>query len=302
MLEKTLKDIRDLRIQGATNVARESLKALSKFLLKSKAGNQKQLLEQAEKAKKKIFQTRVTEPLMRNMIRRVMYELRYNYDDDVKKVIERAVQEAEEQLKEFQTQEAQIVKNASAFIKNGSVIFTHCHSSSVVKTLELARKQGKKFEVICTETRPRWQGRMTAKDLTRAGIKTTMIVDSASMEFLPKTDMVLIGADAITHEGDVVNKIGTGLIGMLAKKFGKKVFVITHSMKYDPETRFKDEPIEQRKPEEVWKNPPKNLLIRNPAFEKLEGKNVDLIITELGAEKPKGLAKKVKKHYKWINI
>lgn len=302
MLDKVVKDIKELRIQGATNVAEESLKALLKFLKKSRAQNQEELIREAEKAKKKLFEARVTEPLMRNIVRRVLFEIKYNYEDSVEEVVERGVEEAKEVLEEFKKQKQKVYENAEKIIKDNTTIFTHCHSSSVTSSILLAKKKGKNVKVICTETRPKYQGRKTAKELVKGGVDTTMVVDDAALKYLKEADIMLIGADAITHDGSVVNKIGTGLISLAAEELKKKVYVITPSLKYDPETTTKEEPIEYRKPSEVWKKAPKNLIIKNPAFEEVPSTRVHRIVTELGALKPKQVKKKVKKYYKWTNL
>ena len=58
--------------------------------------------------------------------------------------------------------------------------------------------KAKTFEVVCTETRPAFQGRITAKEMLSLGVKTTFIVDSAARSFMHDVDLVIVGADAIT--------------------------------------------------------------------------------------------------------
>jgi ribose 1,5-bisphosphate isomerase len=82
--------------------------------------------------------------------------------------------------------------------------------------LKRAKQSGKKFEIICTETRPVFQGRFTAREMLDLGVKTTMIVDSASRFLMNDADLVIVGADAITSEGNVINKIGTSMIALAA--------------------------------------------------------------------------------------
>ena len=86
-------------------------------------------------------------------------------------------------------------------IRDGMVVFTHCHSSTVTYLLKKAKEQGKTFEVICTETRPVFQGRITAKEMLDLGVKTTLIVDSAARSFMRKADIVIVGADAHNVRG-----------------------------------------------------------------------------------------------------
>ena len=131
--DKILKDIKSVKIQGARNVAKAALKAY--FLVKNKA------------SKKKILNSRPTEPMMENVL-------------DLSQTLSK-----EEILKHFD--DAQQVINDSVFkiIKSKDVIFTHCHSTNVVNALIYAKKKGKKFEVYNTETRPLFQGRKTSKEL-----------------------------------------------------------------------------------------------------------------------------------------
>ena len=121
-------------------------------------------------------------------------------------------------------------------IQDGMTVFTHCHSSTVTRLLAKAKQGGKNFKVICTETRPAFQGRITAKEMVELGIETTFIVDSAARTFMPKADLVIVGADAITSEGNVVNKIGTGGLAVLAHEARKPFYVVSELLKFDPVT------------------------------------------------------------------
>ena len=106
-------------------------------------------------------------------------------------------------------------------IRDGMLVFTHCHSSTVTRMLAKAKADGKNFSVICTETRPAFQGRITAREMVELGIETIFIVDSAARSYMGNVDLVVVGADAITSEGNVVNKIGTSSIAVLAKRSKK---------------------------------------------------------------------------------
>jgi len=132
-------------------------------------------------------------------------------------------------------------------------IFTHCHSSTVEAIIVKAWKQGKKFEVYNTETRPKFQGRKTATNLAKEGIPVTHFVDSAGRSMLRKTDLFLFGCDAITSEGKLINKIGTEMLAQTARESSIPAYSCTNSWKFDPNTLYGfDEEIEQRDPNEVW--------------------------------------------------
>ena len=173
-------------------------------------------------------------------------------------------------------------------IKDKDTIFTHCHSTNVSKALIYAHKKGKKFQVFNTETRPLYQGRKTAKELSKAGIKVTMFTDSAlatAMEKESKKDRefvtkVFIGADALLKQG-IINKIGSRTISEFAKMNKIPVYVVADSWKFTE----KKVPIEQRKLNEVWDKAPRNIKIKNPAFEFVPEKYITKIISEFGVMK-----------------
>jgi ribose 1,5-bisphosphate isomerase len=261
---KICKDIKSLKIQGANNIALAGLNALK--------------LNPSQKAAKIIVSTRPTEPALKNAItfaKLTDIETAKNYLLDSKK---------------------RTTNLATSLIKNNQKIFTHCHSSTVIDALKEAKKQGKKFEVLNTETRPRFQGRKTSLELAKANIKNTHFVDSGAEEAVSQSDIILLGADMITPAGDVANKIGSEIIAKLAKQHKVPLYIITSSWKYSS----KKLKIEERSPKEVWNKKNKFINIRNPAFELISPKDITAIVSGLGILKPKKLTKKIKKTYSWI--
>ena len=137
-------------------------------------------------------------------------------------------------------------------VTDGDRLLTHCNSSAVVAILKTAWSQGKRFEVTVTETRPRFQGRITAKELGSAGIPVTMILDDAARFFMNRIDKVIVGADAITANGALVNKIGTSLIALSAHEARTRVFAAAETYKFSPETMIGELiEIEERDPSEI---------------------------------------------------
>jgi ribose 1,5-bisphosphate isomerase len=167
--------------------------------------------------------------------------------------------------------------------------------------LRKAKLEGKSFEVVCTESRPVFQGRITAKEMLDAGIKTIMIVDSAVRHFMNEVDFVVVGADAITSEGNVVNKIGTSMVALAAKEARTPFYVATELLKFDPATMLGDyEKIEERSPKEVWSNPPPGLIIRNPAFDVTRREFIHGIICEEGIVSPHSINELMSRKHPWI--
>jgi len=263
------KDIKGVKIQGAESVAKAAVKAL--------------LLRHDKSAIKKLLSVRPTEPALRNSVKYTTSHF------NLKKAVE-------EVIDHFELNHKKINSFGSGIIKNGMTIYTHCHSSTVIGILKEAKKQGKKFSVICTETRPLFQGRITASELAKAKIPVTLIVDSASRIALKKADIMLLGADAITSS-KVYNKIGSELFATIANKFEIPVYICTNSWKFENNPY---EEIEERPSMEIWPNAPKGVKIYNPAFEKIDPKLVEAIISELGILDFSSFLIQVKKTYPFI--
>lgn len=269
--EQICKDIKSLKIQGATNVAKVGIEAFK--------------IKHDKASLKKLLSLRPTEPTLRNAVQFCLKDPKKNPGLALKHLDE--------------TQKI-IAKYGSRKIKKGDIVYTHCHSSAVTAVIKEAFKT-KKFEVYNTETRPMFQGRITATELAKEGIPVTHFVDSAARHVLKKATLMLIGADAILSSGKVANKIGSELFAEVAKKYDTPVFVCTDSWKFDAQTIFGyDTQIEKRGAKEIWKKPPKGVEIKNIAFELVDPNVIDGIISELGVYNVDNFITEVKKAYPWM--
>ena len=291
-LNSALKKIKSVEVQGAGNVALFSLEIIKNELKKL---DETDVLNKLKIIKHKIEETRPTEPCMRNTLNYLFYNL---HGGPIKKQINDKIIELE---RHFEDSRGMIAKIGANKIKNGMIVFTHCHSSTVIDILLKAKKQRKRFEVYNTETRPLLQGRITAKELASNDIKVTHFVDSALRIAIKEADLVLLGADAITCESRVINKIGSELVAEVARRYDVPVYICSNSWKFDPKTVFGfDEEIEKRFRKEVWESPPKNVNISNYAFEIIRPSTISGIISELGIYNPFMFIDEVKKYYPWI--
>ncbi|MCW4033636.1 MAG: ribose 1,5-bisphosphate isomerase [Candidatus Bathyarchaeota archaeon] len=301
LIQETAQKIRKLEIQGARNVAISAIKALETSSKETKSKNKEEFLQELNEAKKILFETRETEPLMRNIIRCVINQVKNCKSDEIEefnRIISIATQEF---LKVLDNSKKEIANIGARRINESSLILTHCHSSTVTQLLKIAKKNGKSFDIICTETRPRFQGRLTAKEMLELGIKTTLIVDSAARYYINNVDLVLVGSDAITSEGNVINKIGTSAIALAAHEARTPFYVVSELLKFDPQTMRGDyEIIEERSPEEIWKDSPKGLIIKNPAFDITRRDFIHGIICEVGIIPPHSIIDIIRRKYPWV--
>jgi len=271
VVDKTFRKIRSYKILGAEKIAEAAIVAWNKA-------------EDKRYAEEKLSKARPTEPMLRNVLKYLSVygnakELLVNLKLDIKK----------------------IAKIGAKKIRDGMIVFTHCHSSTVESILKEAKREGKKFEVYVTETRPLYQGRTTAKNLAKARIPVTLFIDSAARLALKKADIMLIGADAITSEGIVINKIGSELFANIANKYEVPVYSCTHSWKFDAGTVFGfEEKIEKLMKRKIWTKPPRRVKINSYAFERIKPDVISGIISELGIYKPEVFVEEVKKNYEWM--
>jgi len=288
--------IRDLKIQGANNVAFAGLKGFSSFAAKAKSRDRGEFLKALEAGKKELFATRPTEPMMRNFVLYAISRARSCKSDNVPEM-KKAVRDTVKMLSDnFKSDSEKLENHAARLIVDGKNVFTHCHSSSVMGVFK--RAYGfKKFSVYNTETRPLFQGRITAEELAKANIPVFHIVDSGAAHVLSKCSAMFIGADAITADGSVVNKIGSNMFAYVAASKNIPVYVCSHSWKYDPETSSGPERIEERSPDEVWPDAPSKVKVINPAFDVIDKKYITAIVSELGVLWPADFVKQVKQSF-----
>ena len=184
-------------------------------------------------------------------------------------------------------------------IKDGFTVLTHCNAGALATAgygtalgvIKAAKEQGKKIEVIVTETRPLLQGaRLTAWELMQENIPVTLITDSMAGYFMSrlKVNCVIVGADRIAANGDTANKIGTYTLAVLASENGIPFYVAAPTSTIDLSLNSGEQiPIEERSPEEVTsiggiRLAPKGVTAANPAFDVTPHRYITAIITEKG--------------------
>ncbi|RLI88940.1 MAG: ribose 1,5-bisphosphate isomerase [Archaeoglobales archaeon] len=282
IVEDAAKKIRTMEVRGAARIARFAAETL-KLFAESINGD---FDEKMKKAAEILLKTRPTAVSLYNSVN---YVLRYEGENEEEKR-KNAIKRAEEFIKWIETAHEKIGEIGARRIRRNSVVMTHCNSSAALAVIKEAFKQGKVKEVFATESRPRMQGHLTIKELNEEGIPATLIVDSAVRYFMDDVDCVIVGADTITANGALINKIGTSQIALAAKEARVPFMVAAETYKFSPKTLFGELVIiEERDASEVA--PPeilslKGVKVRNPAFDATPRDYIDVIITEIGAIPP----------------
>ncbi|HEX7335953.1 MAG TPA: S-methyl-5-thioribose-1-phosphate isomerase [Gemmatimonadales bacterium] len=191
----------------------------------------------------------------------------------------------------------------AALIPGGATVCTVCNAGvlatggigTALAPIYTLHRSGRSPHVVVPETRPLLQGsRLTAWELTQAGVDCTLIGDSmiASRLRLGDVACVIVGADRIAANGDVANKIGTYGLALAARAHGIPFYVAAPSSTFDAATpNGAAIPIEQRDGSEVtaWqgaRSAPAGVRVWNPAFDMTPAELITAIITDKGVFKP----------------
>jgi methylthioribose-1-phosphate isomerase len=191
----------------------------------------------------------------------------------------------------------------ATLIPAGSTVCTVCNAGALatggigtaLAPVYTLHRAGRSPHVVVPETRPLLQGsRLTAWELTQAGVDCTLIADGMIASRLRLGDIacVIVGADRIAANGDVANKIGTYGLALAARAHGIPFYVAAPSSTFDPATSDGSHiPIEQRDASEVasWqgtRTAPAGMKVWNPAFDMTPAELITAVITDQGIFKP----------------
>ena len=287
IISATASDIRDMRVRGAGRIARAGATALADYAASYEGRSLEEFRNDLRKASEVILGSRPTAVSLWNGVH---YTLRGVSSVET---FEAARDSVIANGKEFVTNSEQAVQRIARIgakrIKDGDVLMTHCNSSAAIGVIAEAVRQGKDVKVYATESRPWRQGILTVNDLNKAGVDTTLIIDSAVRTVMSRVDRVFVGADTITSSGSLINKIGTSQVAMAARECRAEFNVCSETYKFSPKTMFGDTvTIEERNIDEVVRpgEIPDGVKVFNPVFDTTPARYIDNIITELGIMSP----------------
>lgn len=287
-IEDIAEKIETMDIRGAAEIARAGAKAMMKVVEEFEGDDEEELLVELKRCRDRLMDTRPTAVSLENGLRYMMKEIddAENTEEMKKRVKSNYSQFMDLSLKAKED----IAEYGGKRINEGDVVLTHCNSSIALGAIKYAWEEGKNIEVIATESRPKKQGYITAKELSQEGIPVTLIVDSAVRHKMKQVDKVYVGADTIASNGAVINKIGTSQVALCAHEGRVPFSVCAESYKFSRKTAFGDlVQIEERNPSEIVD--PKDfsdVKISNPVFDATPADYVDCIVTEKGVISPEG--------------
>ncbi len=296
----TAEKIRTMQIRGAGRIATAASTALRDYAKDLNVHTLEEFDNRINKAAQVLVDTRPTAVSLPNAVMLTKRHSSITVDEARAEIITNAnafIEHADQALEKMG-------RIGARRIKDGDVVMTHCNSHAVLSVIKTAYDEGKDISVIATESRPRRQGLITIRELNDHGIPTTLIVDSAVRYCIKDVDTVVIGADVVTINGALVNKIGTSQLALAAHEARKNLIAVAETYKFSPRTLFGDlVDIEERSTEEVidpqFLAELPHVKVKNPAFDITPAEYIDMIITEVGAFPPEMAYIIIKEHLGW---
>jgi len=291
--------IKKMKIRGAPAIGVAAAFGIALAAYSSKADTYEKFNLDMEKAKTFLALTRPTAVNLFWALGRIMNLINLKKDIDLCKLKDIILQEAKNIAREDIEINKAMGKYGSSLIKDGNNILTHCNAGALATVdhgtalgvIRTAFKEGKKIHVYVDETRPVLQGaRLTAWELIQEKIPFTLIADNMAGFLMSqkKINLIIVGADRIARNGDVVNKIGTYSLSVLARENKVPFYVAAPISTIDVSLRSgKEIPIEERDHKEITyilgkQIAPTGAKVFNPAFDLTPHVYVGAIITEKG--------------------
>ena len=294
--------IRTLAVRGAPAIGICGAMGLTVAVATLTERERDEFLELVRRAGEEIASTRPTAVNLAWAIRRVVDRARDTAGtSDVILGAMRA--EATAILDEDRAMCQRIGEAGAPLLADGARVLTHCNAGALATAgigtalapVYVAVEAGRRISVLATETRPLLQGsRLTAWELTRAGIPVTVITDGAAASRMRAggVDLCLVGADRVVANGDVANKVGTYSLAVLARHHGIPFYVAMPSSTIDASLSCGDEiEIEERDPREVStlgdrRVTAEQAVIGNAAFDVTPAELITAFITDRGLIHP----------------
>lgn len=168
-----------------------------------------------------------------------------------------------------------LFNNALPFLMQNQKFVTISNSKTLLFVFSEYYKIQPNLEVTILESRPVFEGRILAEKLSNCGITTNLITDSMASNSVENCNAVVIGADNIHSNGDVINKTGSRNLAILCKYFNKPFYVIADKTKFSKDSTFEKD---SHNPSEIWASSPNKIKITNYYFEKIEAELISEII------------------------
>ncbi len=199
-----------------------------------------------------------------------------------------AVSEAADGFRrQLRLHEVAIAEAVLPLIHEGAVVLIHGRSTTVRAALRHAQRAGRRFSVICTESRPAYEGRTQVQELAASGIAVTMVTDALGPTMVHQAELVLVGADLLSSDG-LVNRVGTYGLALACANNNVPIYTLCGSEKFLPPGYTP--PSQLHWPaQQAWSEAPDTIAIKNYYFDMTPLPLIKGIVTEKGVLTSEGI-------------
>ena len=291
-------EIRNDKVHGASQLARQAMSVLKIAAEHSQTDSVEQFLLEQKEIGERLMSARPAMAPVFNIVSRFLDTIsgkakQINLDSIKRLAISKADELASDSLQAI----AQIVNYGSQLIADGDRIMTHSYSSTVMAVLKEAFDKHKHMEVIATRSGPGGTGERIAQELGRYGLPVTFIDDAAIGLYISVVNKVMVGADRVCADGNIINGIGTYQLALAAEKAGVPFYVLCETLKFDPRLKSHEVDLEEKQPSEIVEpgRLPPEVRVKNPYFDITPLELVTGVVTENGLLAPQEVIGYVKK-------
>ncbi len=283
-IEERIEQVRNDREHGSRWLVRETMLIL-RDLASNTSGSPEEQRQRLYDAGRKLAQARPSMAALASVVGRIL---------TVQGGSTASAREAERLLQEYDMATSRITEHAQLLLHG--TIMTDSISGTVLDVLAAYHQAIQ--QVIVTEGRPRYEGRDMARGLSQHGIAVALITDAQADIFMPICDCVVVGADSVLANGDVLNKAGTALLGWSAQGYSVPFYVLCETLKISWQ-RWQDGRdswqanlalLEEKEATEVLESPINGVTVRNFYFDRTPQQLVSKVITEQGVLSKKEIA------------
>ena len=275
-------EIKEDSIHSSLYLSEQALKIIEEYIERQPYRNRTELIQNLSKLGNALVRAK---PLMALIYARAHRVIQFIHsipreERNIEQIKQMVLEEIRQIRKESAEKQKIIARLGSRMILERQIVLTHSASGIVESILTEAHRLKRKFRLICTESRPRFEGVQLAKKMAKAGIKTRLIPDADITRAVKEAHFVLTGTDRIT-ENSFINKTGTGALAILTNEMNKPFYIAADCdkilLKRTYPVRFTSV-----NPKEICKNPPENLTVQNIYFEEIPLSYIHKIICEYG--------------------
>lgn len=277
MIDETVREIEEMQTQSSSIVAVKAAKALRE-LTERECHTVEDFNRVVERNSSALQRANRSHAPLYTTQHRIVEAVKEADADTVEAAKAALVEAIDAVVDEVESSKQRAAERAAELVDDGDVLLTHENSSTVMATFDEVVGAGKAVEAYVTESRPRFLGRKTARQLAeRDGVGTTLITDGAAGHYLSEVDRVLIGMNCLIDDV-VYNRIGTHSVVASADSHGVPVTVVGSSAKFIGSGFTFENTF--RPASEVMLEPAEGFEVANPGYDATPTRLIDSVVTE----------------------